>query len=230
MKNRRKYKRLNFNYMVWYRMAGIDNNYHLAALRNISNGGVLFTTDKRLNEGSIIELELNILEEEKVAINAKIVRVVKVKRRIDYYNIGVEFSTADVDKETLNRIIGWYKQIAYKEDKRSKPRIDVHYLVWYKSNKNEKYRYRLVALRNLSTGGAYFTTDENLDIGSKIQIELNVPSEGKLILPAEVLRTSSLKRHITFYNIAIKFTPLPIHRGSIEYINHIIEKKLAISE
>jgi len=55
---RRKSKRINRHFVITYRVHDRDTQYDLSQIKNISKGGLRFTTSKQYPEGTILSLEL----------------------------------------------------------------------------------------------------------------------------------------------------------------------------
>jgi len=80
------------------------------------------------------------------------------------------------------------------EERRRYPRLNTHYLAWYRHYGHIKqHDYKLVSLRNVSIGGALFISDEELRINSNIEISLKIPKIEQIFLPATVLRIDKVK-------------------------------------
>jgi len=55
---RRKSKRLGRHFVVAYRVYGVDSEYDLSQIKNISRGGLRFITSKKYPPGTVLTVEL----------------------------------------------------------------------------------------------------------------------------------------------------------------------------
>lgn len=112
-------------------------------------------------------------------------------------------------------------------DKRKYPRVKANYIARYRPNDSEKQNYQMVTLKNISAGGALFTTDEKLSVNSNLDIDLNIPGSKHTPLNAVVLRIKQVPRMaLELYETAVKFNTEKAYSSSINYINELVEKKI----
>jgi hypothetical protein len=93
---KRKYKRLEANYVISYCIEGISGNYNVSQMKNVGRGGAVFTTNREFAKGAglIIIVRFPFLPQ-KVKIKAKIVSSEEISSNL--YNTRVKFSKDDVD-------------------------------------------------------------------------------------------------------------------------------------
>jgi len=59
--NKRKYVRLERNFMMSYRQKGSDDEYDMTNINNISKGGLYFYSNEFYPAGTLLELLINCL-------------------------------------------------------------------------------------------------------------------------------------------------------------------------
>ena len=93
------------------------------------------------------------------------------------------------------------------KEKRKHKRIPKHCLLKYKKD-GEGEKQKLTFIRNISTGGILFFTQEEIPPGTVLQMELNIPSyEGspmKIVVVARTVHEEKLK-NFKGYNIGAAF-------------------------
>ena len=115
MSEKREYKRIPESISIEYQIISLgENPTEDIKLRgpgisgNISEGGILFKTDKIIPLGTFLELEINIPEEDNspLFIKGRVVRVEELPSKTGY-DIGFHFTLfLESDKETLIHHLG----------------------------------------------------------------------------------------------------------------------------
>jgi hypothetical protein len=67
-RERRKFERIQKQFVLTYKVRGKDEKFEVSQIKNISEGGILFTTSKDFLPETILEIEL------KTPISAKSVK------------------------------------------------------------------------------------------------------------------------------------------------------------
>jgi len=104
---RRKYERIAKQFVLTYKVRGKEEKYEVSQIKNISLGGMLFTTSKDFLPNTLLEIELKAPVSAK-AINllAKVVDSQKVVEGLIYNTrvsfVEVEESAKDLIKETVD--------------------------------------------------------------------------------------------------------------------------------
>jgi len=107
-RERRKFVRINANFIVSYYVYPYEiNKKDLTLSRNISLGGICFTTDKFYNKGTILHITLKLPKIVKtVACLGQVVYVLREKSKNSLYDLGVKFiQVADENLYILEKII-----------------------------------------------------------------------------------------------------------------------------
>jgi c-di-GMP-binding flagellar brake protein YcgR len=102
---RRRYKRIPAHFLIKFSIPGENEDLVLSFIRNISAGGVLFFSEKKINPGTLIKMTINVPSATGEPINVRsISRTIYAAklRGLDGYNIGAEFAEIDPqDREAL---------------------------------------------------------------------------------------------------------------------------------
>jgi len=105
--NRRKYPRVNHHFTVRYKIEGPEGIAdRVVFLKNISRGGMLFTSDLEFKVGVTIEWEIDLPERGRVPMSGKVVRCHEIPKpgEIKIYNVAVEFMGFMIHRETFDCI------------------------------------------------------------------------------------------------------------------------------
>ncbi|MCF7916550.1 MAG: PilZ domain-containing protein [Candidatus Omnitrophica bacterium] len=94
---RRKYPRLNASFIVSYQVKEPPSDFDLSQTKDLSQGGLLLTTNKEFEPGTILVMTLRFpFVEEKIEIEGQVVSSEqKVKNLI--YETHIKFKTSDED-------------------------------------------------------------------------------------------------------------------------------------
>lgn len=86
---RRRHERYNCDMVVWLRPFATDEEFSLVDVENISPGGVLCHTTQPFEEGTLLELQISLLQQpDMITVKAK---VVHVRSNDEDYNLGLQF-------------------------------------------------------------------------------------------------------------------------------------------
>jgi PilZ domain len=95
---RRKNERLNVNFVVSYRIKEAEENFDLSQTKNLSQGGMLLTTNKQFQQGTRLAMILRFplvpqkIEVIGIVIDSKeVVRDIIYETRIRFLNLDEEF-------------------------------------------------------------------------------------------------------------------------------------------
>ncbi len=107
---RRKHPRINVNFIVSYRILDDEDTADLSQTKNISQGGMLLTTNRHFNSGTFIKMFIRVpLVQNKLMLIGKVTdskEVVKgliYETRISFYNLEEEMEK--VLKETVEAFL-----------------------------------------------------------------------------------------------------------------------------
>lgn len=82
---RRKHPRASFNFVINYRLKETLDSYDLTQTKDVSQGGVLLTTNKPLKKGAKLAMNLRIpLVPQKIALKGEVVDSREVVRNLVY--------------------------------------------------------------------------------------------------------------------------------------------------
>jgi Tfp pilus assembly protein PilZ len=184
---------------------------------NISVGGVLVKTDKRLNVGTIYMLRLE-SKGKLLTLPCKVVRAElseshkdSIGQSIPIYSAGMQFT--NVSNEQINvindflkgHVIGYQKQEHKAMDKISDLRLYVRFLI--KTPEQATIQcYDSYKLKDISMGGIRIESDYRLDIGEKQLMEIVLPGEKPVKFSGKVISCFLLgNKEPKQYDIGIKF-------------------------
>jgi len=186
-------------------------------IRNLSVGGVLLKTDKRLNVGTIYMLRLE-SKGKLLTIPCKVVRAElseshedSIGQSIPIYSAGMQFT--NVSNEQINAIndflkghvIGYQKQEHTAMDKISDLRLYVRFLI-KTPEKATIQRYDSYKVKDISMGGIRMESDYCLDIGEIQLMEIVFPGEKVVKFSGKVISSFMLgDKEPKQYDIGIEF-------------------------
>jgi len=106
------------------------------------------------------------------------------------------------------------KKFSGGEERRQFIRINEHHLLKYKVFDKAKV---LSFVRNISTGGVLFHSDEDIPVGSTVEMKISLPPEEAAInVVVKVIHTTPLKK-LGGYNVGAEFVHIDEKdRGLIE--------------
>lgn len=81
----RKYPRANANFVVSYRLKELPDNYDLSQSKNVSQGGMLLTTNKRFEKGTQLNMTIRFpFVEQRMEITGEVVDSKEIVRGLIY--------------------------------------------------------------------------------------------------------------------------------------------------
>ena len=108
---KRKYPRVDARFIVSYRIIEHDKIIDITQTKNLSLGGILFTTTQYFTPGTQLAVDMRVpVDPNPVEIVGKVVDSCKVAKGGSIYNTRIEFLTIDEQhankiKETINRCL-----------------------------------------------------------------------------------------------------------------------------
>jgi len=105
---RRKYARLNVNFVVSYRIKQAKGDFDLSQTKNMSQGGMLLTTNKDFNVGTHLAMIIRFpLIPHKIEVTGVVVGCKQIVRDI-IYETRIQF--LDLDKEFFTKLGDFIKE------------------------------------------------------------------------------------------------------------------------
>jgi len=94
-RERRRYPRINKNFVVSYRIYGDPNNIDISQTKNVSEGGMLLTTNRAFDRGTVLAIEIRLpLFPEPIRLLGKILQSKMIARNL-IYETRLSFSYMD---------------------------------------------------------------------------------------------------------------------------------------
>jgi len=115
-RERRKYPRAEIHLTIRYRIGPVEESkFQIVYSRNISRGGVLFTTVKKMQIGVAIKIEIDLPMKNRVPVTGRVVRCQEVENsgKIRLYNVALEFQDFNIYRETFDHIDDIVKRKIY---------------------------------------------------------------------------------------------------------------------
>lgn len=82
---KRKYERVNGNFVVSYRVKKIPNHYDLSQTKNVSQGGLLLTTNKQFEAGTQLAMTIRFpFVEQRIETTGEVVHSKEVVKGLIY--------------------------------------------------------------------------------------------------------------------------------------------------
>lgn len=105
---RREYFRVDANFVINYRIQELPDSYDLSQTKNISQGGVLITTNKLFKKGAQLTMNLRIpLVPQKIKLSGEVIASREVVRDL-IYETRVKF--LGLDKEFFKKLGDFIKE------------------------------------------------------------------------------------------------------------------------
>ena len=100
--DRREFPRLKGSFIVSYKILDEINNADLSQTKNISEGGMMFTTDKAFPEGTLLTLYVRLpFVEEKIELTGRVLQSKEVVKDIIYET---RICFLETPADVLNRV------------------------------------------------------------------------------------------------------------------------------
>lgn len=107
---RRKFVRIDESFVVYYTTVAPDEpKSDVSQTKNISIGGILFITDRKFSQGSVLKLRIK-LPDAPDYVNVR-VKVVDSKERVKniIYETRAQFiGISDADKDSINKMVEYH--------------------------------------------------------------------------------------------------------------------------
>ncbi|MCX7927919.1 MAG: PilZ domain-containing protein [Candidatus Omnitrophica bacterium] len=106
---RRRYTRIKGRFIVSYRILDEANNIDITQTKNLSIGGMLLTTNRRFEDGTVLAVEIRLpFERNPIMLIGKVVRSVEITKDL-IYDTHLEFQAIDENhRAILNRTVEYY--------------------------------------------------------------------------------------------------------------------------
>lgn len=113
---RRKSKRLRRHFVIAYRVHKAGAEYDLSQIKNISKGGLRFTTSRQYSSGAVLSIELRTpISRDRIKLLGKVVASEVLMDGL-IYDTRVTYIDMDKDTEVLiEKIIQYLSQIEKKK-------------------------------------------------------------------------------------------------------------------
>lgn len=99
---RRKHSRMNANFIVSYRVRQVPDNYDLSQTKNVSQGGMMLTTNKKFEDGTCLAMTIRFpFVLQKIHVLAEVVDSKEVVRNL-IYETRIRF--LDLDEEFFRKM------------------------------------------------------------------------------------------------------------------------------
>ena len=113
-KERRKYPRLSANFVVSYKIKKIPNDYDLSQTKNVGQGGVLLTTNRKFEAGTQLALMIKFpFVPQRIEVSATVVESKEIAKDL-VYETRLAFS--DIDKKFFQELEGFIGDRLGKQD------------------------------------------------------------------------------------------------------------------
>lgn len=94
---RRKHPRLNANFVISYRLKDIPDDSDLSQTRNVSQGGLLLTTNKQFDNGTMLAITIRFpFVLQKIEVTGEVVDSKEIVRNL-LYETRIKFLDLDMD-------------------------------------------------------------------------------------------------------------------------------------
>ncbi|MCM8819492.1 MAG: PilZ domain-containing protein [Candidatus Omnitrophica bacterium] len=82
---RRKYPRININFVVSYRIKEVPDNFDISQTKNVSGGGILLTTNRKFEKGTLLALNIRFpFIGDKIEVTGEVVDAKEIVRDLIY--------------------------------------------------------------------------------------------------------------------------------------------------
>lgn len=136
-----------------------DPRVHLGRVRDISQGGLRFTTDERLKGGQMLNVVISQPDAAGIRAVVRVMRVIPLGRpgaKASRFEIGGRFVGRDIELQLKNR--------------RCHPRVKADFHILYRRRGDGPER--VARVRDISRGGLRFYADEAFDPGEVVQVRV----------------------------------------------------------
>lgn len=110
---RRKHARLSANFVISYRITQVPDNYDLSQTKNVSQGGLLLTTNRKFDKGVMLAITIRFpFVAQRIEVTGQVVESREVVRNL-IYETRISFLDLDMD---LFKELGEFVQTRLKND------------------------------------------------------------------------------------------------------------------
>jgi len=112
---RRKYPRIDATFVVSYKPKEISEEYDLVQSKNVSQGGMLITTNRHFEKGTQLELMIRFpFVSQKIIVTAEVVDCREIAKNFLYET---RLRLLDLDMEIFKKIGEYVRKILEKKNK-----------------------------------------------------------------------------------------------------------------
>ncbi|MFH1128664.1 MAG: PilZ domain-containing protein [Candidatus Omnitrophota bacterium] len=106
---RRKHQRISGRFIVSYRILDGEDNIDITQTKNISMGGMLLTTNKRLNPGTNLAIEMRLpFDPNPIMLIGKVIESREITKDL-IYDTRMQLLTVDAKhKNVINQTVNYY--------------------------------------------------------------------------------------------------------------------------
>jgi hypothetical protein len=102
VKERRRYPRLSANFVTSYKIKQIPNEFDLSQTKNVGQGGVLLTTNRKFTPGTLLTLMVKFpFVQQRLEVSAIVVDSKEVAKNLIYET---RLSFSDLDKKFFQEL------------------------------------------------------------------------------------------------------------------------------
>lgn len=212
MQEKRKFIRIKTQIEADYKIAGDSNLAKKAPVENLSFGGIQLAAAEALQNGTLLELNLNIPNyNKKLSFTGKVVW--QLHNKENTFLTGINFTQiSPEDKNILSEFI--LKSTGKVEERRRFLRNAISLEVKYAFLENPLLEYTCLS-SNISAGGMKLHTKEKILIGSKLKLSFKLPNDDNPTCP-EVIVLWIKKKEDDVFETGVVFTRLdPLDRNKL---------------
>lgn len=106
---KRKYPRINARFVVSYRILREDGNVDISQAKNISLGGMLLTTNRKFEPGTVLALDIRLpFDINPIIITAKVIDSREVTKDLIYDTRIIFLDVDERHKNTIDQTVNFY--------------------------------------------------------------------------------------------------------------------------
>lgn len=96
-KDRRRYPRLKASFIISYRVKVVPDNYDLTQTKNVSQGGLMLTTNREFQIGTVLAISIRLpFVSKRIEFEGEVVESKKIVTNL-IYETRIKFREMDVD-------------------------------------------------------------------------------------------------------------------------------------
>ncbi len=195
-------------YITYYEENNPGAFKELSQLRDLSIGGLCFTTAHPFAPGTALYMELNLpYLHQTLTLEGKVKSSLEKVSHSVYENHVEFFNLSRETKNALDKMIRDFSQEELIQERRQYLRINKNFIVRYFEAENPTEKHEVTQLKNISRGGMCLVTSQYFAPAVRLTIELKVPHFSDMVL----LEGSVLQSHEKIKNI--------IYETRVQFIN-----------